>query len=808
MNIVTATFSAGCTQIDADRKLWQYDQGQILQLVGLDLPDAYQVEFSNSRDKGSAKAQIGGPDGVQIPDEYLTTGKPVYAFLVGHTAEEDRETEKLVVIYVNARSQPTDEPITPEQQTIVDQLIAALTAGVAKAEDAAAQAEAAISYMPKIVDGTWWVYDAETETWADTGIQAEGQDGVGISDATMNANYTLTLTFSDGTSYTTPPIRGPKGEDAPTDYILVQPTQPTSPTNRLWVDSDRGSTVQLPTMADHQALAGAVADNTEAIGDLSDELADQKSAIEDLQDLTNRKAGALVDTASGSIASFVPDATIDNLLGVTVDIEPVQDLHGYDNPWPGGGGKNKFDPNSANHNWVGTNGVITQRDACKTCIIPIASGTSVTLSNANASSATNILLLAFFDSNDTLLSRHPLSSGSTYITVTAPENTAYVMASFFTWSEASYAQLELSSTATAYAPYSNECPISGWDSVEVEATGINIWDEEWELGGLPNGIPDSTVNKIRSKNYTLVKPSTKYFCTYGGDGGINVWFYDDEHNVLGSVSSANREFETPANASYIRFACTTGYGTTYNHDISINYPSTETTYRPYAGNHYTIALGQTVYGGTTSVAEDGTATGSKTIVKEVYDGSDDERWVLIADGTTSRRFRMVTTGFASLFSSSTFKKTSDTSNVWGTCVLASSYITLNDKNSSIANVSALRTWLSENKPEFAYELDEHITIQLDPVTTSTISGQTNNVWADAGDVSVEFAADIKDYIDRMNQPTEDDMIANTLIAANKYFTVNNRLFLSTASIAAGAMIIPGTNCQETSLAAALNAINA
>ena len=280
MNIVTATFSAGCTQIDADRKLWQYDQGQILQLVGLELPDAYQVEFSNSRDKGSAKAQIGGPDGVSIPDEYLTTGKPVYAFLVGHTGETDRETEKLVVIYVKARSQPTDEPITPEQQTLVDQLIAALTAGVAKAEDAAAQAEAAISYMPKIVDGTWWVYDAEAETWADTGIQAEGQDGVGISGAVLNADYTLTLTFTDGTSYTTPSIRGPKGEDAPTDYILVQPTQPTSPTNRLWVDSDRGSTVQLPTMTDHQALAEAVAANTEAIGDLSDELADQKSALD------------------------------------------------------------------------------------------------------------------------------------------------------------------------------------------------------------------------------------------------------------------------------------------------------------------------------------------------------------------------------------------------------------------------------------------------------------------------------------------------------------------------------------------------
>ena len=42
---------------------------------------------------------------------------------------------------------------------------------------------------------------------------------------------------------------------------------------------------------------------------------------------------------------------------------------------------------------------------------------------------------------------------------------------------------------------------------------------------------------------------------------------------------------------------------------------------------------------------------------------------------------------------------------------------------------------------------EHDAIQLDPVTISTISGQTNNVWADAGDVTVEFAADVKTYID-------------------------------------------------------------
>lgn len=38
-----------------------------------------------------------------------------------------------------------------------------------------------------------------------------GADGNGIKSAVLNANYTLTLTFTDGTSYTTPSIRGATG---------------------------------------------------------------------------------------------------------------------------------------------------------------------------------------------------------------------------------------------------------------------------------------------------------------------------------------------------------------------------------------------------------------------------------------------------------------------------------------------------------------------------------------------------------------------------------------------------------------------
>lgn len=41
---------------------------------------------------------------------------------------------------------------------------------------------------------------------------SKGSNGKGITSTTLNSDYTLTLTFTDGTSYTTPSIRGAKGD--------------------------------------------------------------------------------------------------------------------------------------------------------------------------------------------------------------------------------------------------------------------------------------------------------------------------------------------------------------------------------------------------------------------------------------------------------------------------------------------------------------------------------------------------------------------------------------------------------------------
>ena len=147
-NIITAKFCSDQTRAWTD-ELWQYDYGQILKFDGLELPDAYEVHFSNQPLTGETITQIGNADGVTIPDQFLQSGKVVYAWVYLHTGEDDGETEYMVTIPVSKRPEPSDEQPTPVEQSAIDQAIAALNtavektaADVAEADEAAEQAAA------------------------------------------------------------------------------------------------------------------------------------------------------------------------------------------------------------------------------------------------------------------------------------------------------------------------------------------------------------------------------------------------------------------------------------------------------------------------------------------------------------------------------------------------------------------------------------------------------------------------------------------------------------------------------------------
>jgi hypothetical protein len=138
-NIITAVFAVGsCGAVTSP--LFQWDYGQVLQFQGLELPDTYEVHFANT-DVRTSVTMIGNADGVDIPDACLTSGEPIYAWVFLHTGEDDGETEYTVSIPVIARAEPSDIEPTPVQQDAITQAIAALNAGVTRAETAAASAE-------------------------------------------------------------------------------------------------------------------------------------------------------------------------------------------------------------------------------------------------------------------------------------------------------------------------------------------------------------------------------------------------------------------------------------------------------------------------------------------------------------------------------------------------------------------------------------------------------------------------------------------------------------------------------------------
>jgi len=141
-NIVTAAF--GAFKVTRTRQLYQYDYGQILRFAGIDLPDAYTVHFSNRQIGGDAVKQVGDVNGVQIPDEMLTSGQNVYAWVFLHTGTDDGETMYAVTIPVQQRPKPTEEEPTPVQQGLIEQAIAALNAAVEQTgEDVEAAAQSA-----------------------------------------------------------------------------------------------------------------------------------------------------------------------------------------------------------------------------------------------------------------------------------------------------------------------------------------------------------------------------------------------------------------------------------------------------------------------------------------------------------------------------------------------------------------------------------------------------------------------------------------------------------------------------------------
>lgn len=311
-------------------------------------------------------------------------------------------------------------------------------------------------------------------------------------------------------------------------------------------------------------------------------------------------------------------------------------------------------------------------------------------------------------------------------------------------------------------------PITGHDTLNSYVTGVNVWDEDWEVGGFnADGSNSAVQDRIRSKNYIPCVGDASYYIKQGTQSDT-AWscfvFYDANKSVIGSRMTVYGTFTTPSSAQYMKFNTNNTYGATYNDDISINYPSTDHDYHAYTGSTYETDLEQTVYGGTADVVN---GSGTSTM------GYVDLGTLNYIYNATSQMFLATIGDMAQRSNKAGLCSAYRVGNMWVTdeeWTTATALITLGGNDNYLRIKNTAYTDPAEFKAamsgvQLVYELATPTDLSFTPQTVSLNSG-TNNVWSDAGDVTVEYGK----LPNLLENPTLFD--AKPLLAVTGYGNIN------------------------------------
>ena len=284
------------------------DYGLYLKIEGLELPETYQVDFSNDEHNGTSVTMIGNADGVLIPSQFISSGKDVFAFLYHVGADFGRTVYKFRIPN-KLRPDRTNVTPTPEEQGIIDQAISALNDAVEEAQGYAQTAsekadsihdmtataetlpegsEATASYnpdtgvmsfgIPKGTDGQdgddgysptasvsksgntamITITDKNGTTSAQVSDGTDGTDGISptVTITSITGGHRITITDADGTE-TADVMDGVDGQD----YILtVQDKQEIAElVSDMYVVTVSGSEPTIVAESNHRYVCGEVA---------------------------------------------------------------------------------------------------------------------------------------------------------------------------------------------------------------------------------------------------------------------------------------------------------------------------------------------------------------------------------------------------------------------------------------------------------------------------------------------------------------------------------------------------------------------
>lgn len=372
-----------------------------------------------------------------------------------------------------------------------------------------------------------------------------------------------------------------------------------------------------------ESLVDAISEKPDEYADLND-----KPSINSVELSGNKTASELglqaeldgTQTVSGNPIT-VTDAEPMNAEGVIVELEPKQDLHGYDAPWVGGSGKNKLDEDYST-NYTNAVKLTAGTYYYQGFVGDVPSHTNTRLEFSEDNSTWEMVGIPSTDARITTSGWDGgwLESGIATMTFTTTAELYFRV--WIVEGTLDNRHLSISSEQlTTFAPYSNICPITGYSEVNVERVGKNRFDVDTCSLDSTQGIAISNHTIVFTNNFYIAARQTIYLhegekitlsyhlqLTSGSAYvscrlGENIIIHEYRPTATGDYSST---FTAPTTgAYYFIFSGATDDATGVFSKIQVEVGNQATTYEPYQGNTYTIDLDGTKYGGTLDVTEGG-----------------------------------------------------------------------------------------------------------------------------------------------------------------------------------------------------------
>lgn len=516
--------------------------------------------------------------------------------------------------------------------------------------------------------------------------------------------------------------------------------------------------------------------------------------------------GVWGDTETGT-GSIVEIDNPDDMLAVkdlTVNIEPIQNLNGYDSVWVGGAGANLIDLSGTfTATTTGTTTLLPAGDYCFYIFTQdnVANYNSYAQYSTDGVNFTNVATtsdgVAYCDaqmaynrkkSKVTLLQSAYLKQ-SLQINTNVSGKQIYCV---ITRDSSKYSSLAnvppYSEVNNVWTPYSNICPITGHTGANVYRTGKNLCPR-FPASGTVDGVnyttnADGSVTASGTSAETRgffavtkekVLPIGDYILSAGADASINLRL------TVAIYKTGSTQYKECTSSSSVSFSITSDvtsvsiYIRTNGGNTAISgtlYPmirlasDTNTTYEPFSDT-YTIDLDGTRYGGTLDVT-----TGALTVTHECITFNGTENW---QKSSTYQGSFYVNTGvqhvkqFVGNFCShAIYDNNFATNYAFGRCGLdGTKFVNFNVWIGQATDTKdQFKQYLADQytagTPLQAYlALATPLTYNLTPQEVTLLLGQ-NNIWADTGNVTVEYG----DAPNQLFNPTLFD--AHPLLAVEGY----------------------------------------